>query len=143
VPVIQFADDLTSVVRYALETTRATTTCPFHWNVTIASGMTPPKATLWREPEISLGAMVLTGKRRLSEESLRGNLERPQIVTVPSVRIGSLIQKPSQPAKTEAVNPFKRGEIGPDPPVGWDLKGWSRNVGTVPIRQAGQSTGSR
>jgi hypothetical protein len=35
VPVIQFADDLTSVVRYALETTRATTTCPFHLNVTI------------------------------------------------------------------------------------------------------------
>jgi hypothetical protein len=43
---------------------------------------------------------VLTGKRWLSEESLRGNLERPQIVTVPSVRIvtvpsvriGSMIQ---------------------------------------------------
>ena len=26
--VIQFADNLSSVVRYALETTRATTTCP-------------------------------------------------------------------------------------------------------------------
>ena len=33
--VIQFADNLSSVVRYALETTSATTTCPFHINVTI------------------------------------------------------------------------------------------------------------
>jgi hypothetical protein len=55
-------------------------------------GMTPPRPMLGRGPEISSGAMVLTGKRWLSEESLRGNLERPQIVTVPSVRIGSMIQ---------------------------------------------------
>ena len=34
----EFADNLSSVVRYALETTRATTTCPFHWNVTIRVG---------------------------------------------------------------------------------------------------------
>jgi alkyl hydroperoxide reductase subunit AhpF len=38
VSVIQFANNLSSVVRYALETTRATTTCPFHWNVTIRVG---------------------------------------------------------------------------------------------------------
>jgi hypothetical protein len=31
-------DDLASVVRYALETTRATTVCPFHPNVTIRVG---------------------------------------------------------------------------------------------------------
>ena len=36
--VIQFADNLSSVVRYALDTTRATTTCPFHPNVTIRVG---------------------------------------------------------------------------------------------------------
>ena len=36
--VIQFADNLSSVVRYALETTRATTKCPFHINVTIRVG---------------------------------------------------------------------------------------------------------
>jgi len=36
--VIQFTEDLSSVVRYALETTRATTTCPFHLNVTIRVG---------------------------------------------------------------------------------------------------------
>jgi hypothetical protein len=38
VSVTQFADDLSSVVRYALETTRATTICPFHLNVTIRVG---------------------------------------------------------------------------------------------------------
>ncbi len=31
-------DDVASVVRYALETTRATTVCPFHPNVTIRVG---------------------------------------------------------------------------------------------------------
>ena len=31
-------DDLASVVRYALETTRATAACPFHPNVTIRVG---------------------------------------------------------------------------------------------------------
>jgi hypothetical protein len=31
-------DDLASVVRYALETTRATAVCPFHPNVTIRLG---------------------------------------------------------------------------------------------------------
>ncbi len=36
--VIQFTEDLSSVVRCALETTRATTTCPFHLNVTIRVG---------------------------------------------------------------------------------------------------------
>ena len=33
-----WADDLVSVVRYALTTTRATTICPFHDNVTIRVG---------------------------------------------------------------------------------------------------------
>ena len=61
VPVIQFADNLSSVVRYALETTRATTTCPFHLNLIIRVG-------------------------DVSEESLSGNLERPQTVTVRGVR---------------------------------------------------------
>ena len=32
------ADDLTQVVRYALETTRATAACPFHWDVIIRIG---------------------------------------------------------------------------------------------------------
>jgi hypothetical protein len=32
------ADDLTATVRYALETTRATAACPFHWDVTIRVG---------------------------------------------------------------------------------------------------------
>ena len=32
-----WTDDLASVVRYALATTRATAICPFHENVTIAS----------------------------------------------------------------------------------------------------------
>jgi len=33
-----WTDDLVSVVRYALATTRATTICPFHDNVTIRVG---------------------------------------------------------------------------------------------------------
>jgi hypothetical protein len=33
-----YADDLSSAVRYALETTCATTVCPFHWDVTIRVG---------------------------------------------------------------------------------------------------------
>jgi len=32
------ADDLTAAVRYALETTRATAACPFHWDVIIRVG---------------------------------------------------------------------------------------------------------
>ena len=32
------ADDLTATVRYALETTRATAACPFHWDVIIRVG---------------------------------------------------------------------------------------------------------
>jgi hypothetical protein len=32
------ADDLTAAVRYALETTRATAACPFHWDVVIRVG---------------------------------------------------------------------------------------------------------
>jgi hypothetical protein len=37
-PVIQSADNLNSLVRYALETTRATTSCPFHLDVIIRIG---------------------------------------------------------------------------------------------------------
>lgn len=36
--VSSFADNLSAVVRYALETTRATTVCPFHSHVTIRVG---------------------------------------------------------------------------------------------------------
>jgi hypothetical protein len=32
------AEDLTEVVRHALETTRATAACPFHWDVIIRVG---------------------------------------------------------------------------------------------------------
>ena len=32
------ADDLSAVVRYALESTRATATCPFHLDVTVRVG---------------------------------------------------------------------------------------------------------
>jgi hypothetical protein len=32
------SDDLTATVRYALETTRATAACPFHWDVIIRVG---------------------------------------------------------------------------------------------------------
>jgi len=32
------ADDLSAAVRYALETTRATAACPFHWDVIIRVG---------------------------------------------------------------------------------------------------------
>jgi hypothetical protein len=38
VPVNNHADDLTAAVRHALETTRATATCPFHWDVIIRVG---------------------------------------------------------------------------------------------------------
>jgi hypothetical protein len=37
-PTIVHADDLTEVVRYALETTRATMVCPFHRKVVIRVG---------------------------------------------------------------------------------------------------------
>ncbi len=37
-PVDSWTDDLASVVRYALTTTRATAICPFHDNVTIRVG---------------------------------------------------------------------------------------------------------
>ncbi|KRR29075.1 hypothetical protein [Bradyrhizobium retamae] len=37
-PVKVDADDLTATVRHALETTRATAACPFHWDVIIRVG---------------------------------------------------------------------------------------------------------
>ncbi|MEH2507927.1 MULTISPECIES: hypothetical protein [unclassified Bradyrhizobium] len=37
-PVKVDADDLTATVRYALETTRATAACPFHWDVIVRVG---------------------------------------------------------------------------------------------------------
>jgi hypothetical protein len=37
-----WTDDLASVVRYALATTRATVICPFHENVTMRVGEYPP-----------------------------------------------------------------------------------------------------
>jgi hypothetical protein len=55
-----YADDLTSAVHYALETTRATAVCPFHANVTIgddpaeghaygrASKITKGDGTTWK-----------------------------------------------------------------------------------------------
>ena len=36
--VSNYADDLSSAVRYSLETTRAVTVCPFHCDVTIRVG---------------------------------------------------------------------------------------------------------
>jgi hypothetical protein len=38
VPMNNHADDLSAVVRHALETTRATAACPFHWDVIIRVG---------------------------------------------------------------------------------------------------------
>jgi hypothetical protein len=38
VPMNNHADDLTAAVRHALETTRATAVCPFHWDVIIRVG---------------------------------------------------------------------------------------------------------
>jgi hypothetical protein len=38
VPMNNHADDLTAAVRNALETTRATAACPFHWDVIIRVG---------------------------------------------------------------------------------------------------------
>jgi hypothetical protein len=38
VPTNNHADDLTAAVRHALETTRATAACPFHWDVIIRVG---------------------------------------------------------------------------------------------------------
>ena len=43
-PLNSYADDLTTAVRYALETTRATTACPFHPDVTIRVGDDPAES---------------------------------------------------------------------------------------------------
>jgi len=39
-----YADNLSSAVHYALETTGATTVCPFHWDVTIRVGDDPAES---------------------------------------------------------------------------------------------------
>jgi hypothetical protein len=38
VPMNNHADDLAAAVRHALETTRATAACPFHWDVIVRVG---------------------------------------------------------------------------------------------------------
>ena len=40
-------DDLSAVVRYALESTRATVACPFHWDVTIRVGHDAAESHAW------------------------------------------------------------------------------------------------
>jgi hypothetical protein len=40
-------DDLTSIVRYALESTRATAVCPFHLDVTVRVGDDAAESHAW------------------------------------------------------------------------------------------------
>ena len=87
VSVIQFADNLSSVVRYALDTTRATTTCPFHPNVTIRVG----------DDAAELGTGQKNRQERwysMGRDGSQGEIPRqkqPQTVTVLGVQIWSMI----------------------------------------------------
>jgi alkyl hydroperoxide reductase subunit AhpF len=70
--VIQFADNLSSVVRYALDTTRATTTCPFHPNVTIRVGDDAAESHAWARAR----KIVRSDGTQWEEMALRGEFER-------------------------------------------------------------------
>ena len=62
------ADHLTAVVRYALDTTRATIICPFHDEVIIRVAMTPRRAMPSNALRESSEAMEGRGKEIFREE---------------------------------------------------------------------------
>jgi hypothetical protein len=69
---IQFTDDLTSVVHYPLETTRATTTCPFHLNVTIRVGDDAAESHAWARAR----KIIRSDGTHWEEMTLRREFER-------------------------------------------------------------------
>lgn len=78
-------DDLTAVVRYALETTRATAICPFHDDSIIRVGDIPPRAMLTNAPRASSAATGRPGREKLSGKRSVANLPFCPTRTMPKV----------------------------------------------------------
>lgn len=74
-------DDLTAVVRYALETTRATAICPFHDDSIIRVG----EAMLTNAPRASSAATGRPGREKLSGKRSVANLPFCPTRTMPKV----------------------------------------------------------
>lgn len=86
-------DDLTAVLRYALDTTRATIVCPFHDDLTIRVATMQPRATHSNAPRESSGATARPGKEKFSGKSFVSSLAprrtaaaRSAILPVPARR---------------------------------------------------------
>lgn len=66
------SDDLTAVVRYALETTRATTVCPFHNDVIVRIGDDAAESHAFERAK----RMVKKDGTKWEKEALRAELGR-------------------------------------------------------------------
>jgi hypothetical protein len=82
-----YADDFTSAVHYALETTRATAVYPFHSNVTLRVGMTPPKATPMVAPVKSSKVTARHGSGKFCLRKLVANSAMQQVGLAWIVRV--------------------------------------------------------
>jgi hypothetical protein len=81
------ADNLSSAVRYALETTRAVAVCPFHCDVIIRIGDEPPKNMLLCAQQGSSKAMARRGTENPFAKNLDANSAKPLTVTVLSAPV--------------------------------------------------------
>jgi hypothetical protein len=82
-----YADDLSSAVRYALETTCATTVCSFHWDVTIRVGDDAAESHAFARARKIIKSYGTQWKRKLLWKSLGVNSAKPQTVSALSVHV--------------------------------------------------------
>jgi hypothetical protein len=78
-------DDLSSVVQYALESTRSTAVCPFHLDVTVRFGDDAAESHAYARAR----NITKTDGTKWKAETLRKefDLQLMKIATVPSVRV--------------------------------------------------------
>jgi hypothetical protein len=86
---VSWTDDLASVVRYALATTRATAICPFHDNVTIRVGDDAAESHAYVR-----ASKVVTrhGSMQFCTKKLVGNLPKQQMVSAPSAQLRRIVK---------------------------------------------------
>jgi hypothetical protein len=81
------ADDLASVVRYALETTRATAVCPFHPKVTIRVGDDAAETHTFIRAHRMVKSDSPHGSGRFCSKKLSANSTMQQMVFARIVRV--------------------------------------------------------
>jgi hypothetical protein len=91
-PVDSWTEDLASVVRYALTTTRAIVICPFHDNVTIRVRDDAAEPMPMFVPLKSLKAMAQHGSMKLCTKKLTASSAKQQTGSALSAQRSSIEQ---------------------------------------------------